>query len=258
MIALLPIYFLIFFLGAAFGSFFNVCIYRIPRKESIVSPPSHCPGCKTPIHPWNNVPILSYIALRGKCRVCGMKIHWHYFMVELLTAILFLGLFIFNGNRVDIFFVKYLVLFSFGVIIFFIDAFHMIIPDPLSLPLIPLGLIFALFPFSDVTIVSSLLGGATGFVLFYGIGWLYLKMKNIEAMGGGDVKLIAGLGTFLGLKGVLMSIFFSSVIAIIGFLILRLQKDKHFPFGPFLILGSMAYVLLGDWLIDAYLGLFGV
>ncbi len=134
----------------------------------------------------------------------------------------------------------------------------MIIPDSLSLPLIPLGIIFALLPNSDVTIFSSVTGGAIGFILFYGLGWLYLKMKNIEAMGGGDVKLIAGLGTFLGFRGVLLTIFFSSILAIIGFILMRLQKDRHFPFGPFLILGALVYVLAGDWMIDAYLGLFGV
>ncbi len=258
MLLLLPIYFLVFFLGAAFGSFFNVCIYRIPRKESIVSPPSHCPGCNTPIRPWNNIPIVSYLALRGKCRICGMKIHWHYFMVELLTAILFLSLFIHSGNQVSVFFIKYLLLFSMGVIIFFIDAFHMIIPDSLSLPLIPIGLVFSLVPGSDVSVLSSLSGAAAGFILFYGLGWLYLKLKNIEAMGGGDVKLITALGAFLGFRGVLISIFFASILAIVGFIVMRLQKDKHFPFGPFLILGAMVYVFLGNWMVNAYLGLFGI
>ncbi len=246
----------VFILGSCLGSFFNVCIYRIPLKESIVFPASHCPECKKPIPFWLNIPYLGYILTLGKCRNCGSKIHWHYMLVEISTAVLFSLLYLrFYGNFSFIFF-KYAVLSGFFVIIFFIDLFHSIIPDKLSLPLIPLGLLASLHPASDISLTYSLLGGFIGFIFFYAIAFFYWKLTKREGMGGGDIKLIAGIGTFVGLTGVFFSILSSAVIALLVILISRHNLKKEFPFGPFLVIGTLFYIFFGNRIITWYLDLF--
>ncbi len=161
------IYIFIFVFGAAFGSFLNVCIYRIPRKESIVFPSSHCPICKVKIKPINNIPIISFILLKGKCKNCNTCIHWHYLLIEILTPLLFFFLFLRFGNRFSIIFIKYIIFFSIGLIIFFVDLFHKIIPDVLSLPLIPIGIILSFFTLIDVSFKSSITGAIFGFMVFF-------------------------------------------------------------------------------------------
>ena len=132
-------------LGAIFGSFFNVCIYRIPNHLSIMWPASHCPICNTPLKPWNNIPILSYLFQRGKCTYCSAKIHWHYVLVEMITPIVFFLVFYKSNFMFTLFFAKYIIFFPIAIILFFIDLFHKILPDILTIPLIFIGFIFTFF-----------------------------------------------------------------------------------------------------------------
>jgi len=255
---MLLLYIFIFIVGSVFGSFFNVCIHRIPQKKSIVFPGSYCPNCGIKISPFNNIPIFSYIFLQGKCQNCKTKIHPHYLLLEILTPLLFISLFYRFGNIFSLTYLKYLILFSVGLMIFFIDIFHKIIPDVLSLPLILAGIIFSLFPGNDISLHSSLIGTGFGFFLFVFIAMIFKFITKRDSLGGGDIKLIAALGSFSGFYGIIFIIFISSVIALVSLLIIRHDLKKEFPFGPFLIFASFLYIILGDYLISLYLGWFGL
>ncbi len=243
-------------LGSSLGSFFNVCIYRLPAKKSILYPPSYCPSCETPIPKWLNIPLIGFFLTRGKCRKCGSKIHWHYPLVEFLTFFLLFMLYFRLGSEFSFIFFKYSVLICFFIIIFFIDSFHKIIPDILSLPLILLGLLASFHPANDVSTVTSLIGGASGFLFFYLISFSYWKLTGKMGVGGGDIKLITGIGTFLGVVGLLFSVLVSSIMAVIILLLIRHNFKKEFPFGPFLIIGTLIYIFFGYMIIDWYLSLF--
>lgn len=251
-------YIIIFIFGAVFGSFFNVCISRIPRKVSVVFPDSSCPSCKAKIKPYHNIPIISYILLKGKCAYCGAKINIHYFLVELLTPILLIILFISQDAQFSIVFFKYAIFISFGLIIFFIDLYHYIIPDKLTLPLIVIGLIFSFLPNTDISWMSAGIGALSGFFLFLFTAIVFQKVTGKDSLGGGDIKLIAAIGAFLGVWGTLFTVLFSSLIALVILIILKHDRKKHFPFGPFLIVGSLIYILAGDTLIQLYLGLYNL
>ncbi|MCF7793789.1 MAG: prepilin peptidase [Candidatus Cloacimonetes bacterium] len=243
----------IFLLGMAFGSFFNVCIYRIPARLSLL-PKSHCPNCDALIKPQQNIPIFSYIFLKGKCRNCGSKIHWHYFIVELITPILFLLLFLKFGFSLLL--LKYLIFISAGIIIFFIDAFHRIIPDIISLPLIAIGLAFSVFPGSDQSLLTSLLSALFGFLIFLVTGYVFDLITKRESLGGGDIKLIAAIGAFLGIFGLIFTIFVASFSALILLIIIKHDRSNVFPFGPFLIFGATSYIFAGNIIFQTYLNLF--
>jgi len=258
MIPLEIYYTLLAIFGAVFGSFFNVCIYRIPRNESIAHTPSHCPKCNHKITPIQNIPILSYILLKGRCKHCKTKIPLRYLIVEFVSMLLFVFVFRFFGNSVNIIFLKYLTLFSFGLIIFFIDFEHKIIPDSLSFPLILIGIIFSLFKSADINFNQSLIGTGSGFFLFLSIAYFCSKSLKKDCLGGGDIKLITALSAFLGFYGILISIFFASILAICTLIIIKHDLKKEFPFGPFLILGTMVYTFLGDTLIRLYLSIWNL
>jgi leader peptidase (prepilin peptidase)/N-methyltransferase len=240
-------------LGMAFGSFFNVCIYRIPNGKSLL-PKSHCPGCNKPIKPANNIPIFSFLFLKGKCQTCGCKIPWHYFVVELITPLLFALLYLKFGFSLLL--LKYLVFCSAAIIIFFIDLFHKIIPDVISLPLIVAGLLFSFFSAGDISLLTSFLAAFFGFVVFLLTGYIFDLITKRESLGGGDIKLIAGIGSFLGFVGLIFTVFFASLAALIILLILKHDRSKVFPFGPFLVLGAVVYIFLGNTLFQSYLNLF--
>jgi leader peptidase (prepilin peptidase) / N-methyltransferase len=246
---------LLVILGAAFGSFFNVIIYRLPRKESIVLPSSHCPNCNKPIPFWLNIPILSYLLLGGKCRYCGEKIHWHYFLVELITPLVFLALYFRISSLEMLIFLKYAVFFGFGICIFFIDVFHQLILDVLSYPLIVLGLLISLIPNMDVSFKNSLIGGLVCFLFFYVLSLAYYGLKKKDGMGGGDIKLITAIGTFFGFPDALFIIVFASVLAVIVIPIIQKNLRKYFPFGPFIIAAALLHVLVGYQIMNAYLNL---
>jgi len=250
----LIIFVFVFLLGMAIGSFLNVCIYRLPRRESIIFPNSYCPQCKTRIKPYHNIPIFSYLLLGGRCRYCQSKIHWHYFVVELVTPLLFVAVFRFYG--LSLVSLKYFIFMSAGIIIFFIDAFHQIIPDKLSLPLIALGFFFTLLPQHDVGILSSLLGAGFGFVVFLAIALIFEKFTHKEALGGGDIKLIAAIGSFTGILGTIFTIIIASFIAFIFLLITKHDRTKYFSYGSFLVVGAIFYILFFQSLFGFYLNLF--
>lgn len=190
----------------------------------------------------------------GKCKECNIKISWQYPLVEFITPLLFILLYLKFGF--SFMFFQYIILFSVGIIIFFIDLYHQIIPDTLSLPLIPLGILLSLHPSAGVNVKDSLAGAITGFLLFYFLAWSYWRFRNKMGLGGGDIKLIAGLGAFIGLVGLIFVILISSVTALITILAIRYDINKQFSFGPFMIFAVVIYVLYGHNVIMWYLSLY--
>lgn len=250
----------LFVLGLIVGSFLNVCIWRIPRGESIVLPASHCPNCHIPLKFYDNIPVISYILLRGSCRSCGEKISWRYPLVEFLTCILFLAIGWRFGPSWPL--IPYLIFAASLIIIAFIDIEHLIIPDIISLPGIVLGFLISFLPFMSVRFLDSLIGIlAWGgcFLLIAIIGkWIWKR----EAMGIGDIKLIAMIAAFLGWQGGAVTVFWASLIGSIwgGFLMLIKKKGRWdvIPFGPFLCLGALISLLYGPEMIRWYQNLLGL
>ncbi len=237
------IYGLTLILGLLFGSFFNVCIYRIPQGESIVFPGSHCPRCNHALTPWDNIPVISFLLLRGKCRFCQAPISWRYPLVELLTAGLFL--LVVHSFSLTWSTLVYLILTSAFIVISFIDFDHQIIPDKISLPGILIG--FAASFVLPLHWYDSLLGILFGGGIIMAVGYLGEWVFKKEAMGGGDVKLMAMIGAFLGWKSALLTIFFASLIgAIIGIVMKRITGKEYLPFGPFLSIGAFLTFLWGE------------
>lgn len=265
MIDFLNLYFLLV-LGAAWGSFSNVVIYRMPRGLSIVKPRSFCPNCSTPIKAWHNIPIFSWIFLKGKCAYCQTPINSRYVFVELLGAAIFCGLYLvfrapYDGStpsmiHLSVPMLKYIVLFAVCLPIVLIDLEHMLIPDKLSLPLIVLGFVFCFLPGTDVSWRPALYGAVAGFVAFYLVAWLFYKAKGTMGLGGGDIKLITALAAFTGIPGLMFTVLAGSIIALAYFLTNPRSMDKPIPFGPFLVAGCLGYVLAGNILVSTYLSLF--
>ncbi|MDM7987278.1 MAG: prepilin peptidase [Smithella sp.] len=243
----LVMYTLAFIFGAAIGSFLNVCIFRLPEERSIVKPASQCPHCHHPIRYSDNIPIISFLLLGGKCRDCGAKISWRYPLAELITALLSLALFFKFGLSLNffIFFIFTAVL----IIITFIDLDHQIIPDVLTLPGIPLFFLAAVFlvkvPWKDA-LIGLLIGGG----VLMTIAIVYEFITKREGMGGGDIKLLAMIGGFFGWQSLIFVLLFSSFTgAIIGItaMIIKKQDTKYaVPFGPFLSAAAVAYIFWGE------------
>ena len=245
-----------FFLGAIIGSFLNVCIYRLPKKASIVTPGSHCPHCGKKIRFYDNIPIVSYLILMGKCRHCKGPISLRYPVVEGLFGLLTLALFLRHGPTVP--FILLLVFTAALIIITFIDLDYQIIPDSLSIPGIFVGIAASFFiPLLSwpESVIGVLVGG--GFLLLVAAGYKWITGR--EGMGGGDVKLLAMLGAWLGWKAIPFILFSSSLIGVfIGGGISLLQKTglkSKIPFGPFLALSAIIYIFFGPELIHWYLHL---
>jgi len=246
-----------FILGSVIGSFLNVCIYRIPAGKSIVSPPSCCPHCGAGIRWFQNVPILSWIALRGRCASCKTPISPRYPLVEALTGGLFvLVLWYFGFSWAT---PIYWLLMAALVTITFIDLDHQIIPDVISLPGILVGFL-ASFAIPWLPWLDSLLGILVGGGSLYLVAWVYQMLAKREGMGGGDIKLLAMLGAFLGWKAIFPVIFLASLVGtLVGVPLMLLQKGDAklaIPFGPFLAAAATVYLFWGPALIDWYLGLF--
>lgn len=240
-------------LGASLGSFFNVLIDRLPKKQSIVLPRSRCSTCGKSIPFYLNIPIISYIILRGKCKYCGASIHWHHLLVEVITPILFIGLHFVYGVESFLFY-KYALLFCFLIPIFFIDAFHHIIPHVLSLPIIALGFIFALFVGrTDIYILNSLFTAVTVFCILFLLAWLYLKLRKVEGLGGGDIWLLTGIGAYFGFVHIPFIILFAALMGIMYFLIFVRSKDLVFAFGNFIALSAIIWTLFGTTILNSYL-----
>lgn len=251
------LYAAVFMLGAIVGSFLNVCIFRLPEGRSIVSPPSSCPSCGNRIRFYDNVPILSYLVLRGRCRSCRTSISARYPLVEALNGllwILLLGRYGPSGS-----FLAFSVLASALVVITFIDLDHQIIPDRISIPGIPIGLLVGSFVAADPFLRSAPLGwraSVVGAVLGFGLFWAIAVLSR-GGMGGGDIKLMGMLGGFIGWKGILLTTFAGSVLGSVAGLILILfrggGRKTKVPFGPFLAGGALTALLVGQEILAWYL-----
>lgn len=259
----------VFILGLVIGSFLNVCIHRIPREASIVSPPSSCPGCGAPIRPYDNIPLISYLLLRGKCRNCGMGISARYPLVELLNGLLYAAVLYSFGTGWHLPFLFAFV--SAMIVITFIDLDFQIIPDVISLPGIAVGIagasLFIPDPFGSagshqgaplVGFWNSLIGTASGFGLFFLIAALGKAMAKTDAMGGGDLKMMAMIGAFMGWKSVILTTFVGSLagsVIGVGLMVLRGRERKmKMPFGPFLAAGALVSLFFGGRIVRWYLG----
>jgi len=243
-----------FIFGAMVGSFLNVCIYRLPKEESIIWPGSHCPHCKKPIKIYDNIPLVSYLLLRGKCRYCKESISTQYFLVEGVTALSSLFLIIKFGLSLS-----YLIYFAFVaalIVIAVIDLYHQIIPDIISLPGIGVGLLASII-IPEITFFDSLIGILFGGGSLFIVATLYQWLFKREGMGGGDIKLLAMIGAFLGWKAVILTILLSSLIGSITGITIMVLKGKDFkyaiPFGPFLSLGAVIALFYQNEIIFWYL-----
>lgn len=241
-------------LGVVVGSFLNVCIRRIPLRESIVTPGSHCPQCRTPIRVVDNLPLVSFLLLRGRCRACGVAIGARYPLVEALTGVAAVGLFLHFGATAD--FAVASLFTAAMIVITFIDIDHQIIPDAISLPGIVLGFVLALLgagPDWRDSLAGILFGG--GFLWAVAEG--YFRLTGREGMGGGDIKLLAMIGAFLGWQSVLLVLLLSSVTGSVfgGVLMLLHGGDGKvpMPFGPFLAAGGVVALLWGEPIVRWYL-----
>ena len=241
----------VFCFGLAVGSFANVCIHRLPRKESVVFPGSHCPACSAAVRPLDNIPVISYIALGGKCRDCATRISPIYPVIETVTAVLLLAGFFKFGPSFD--FLVYAVVAPALVIITAIDIEHQIIPDVITLPGIALGLAVGTY---TIGYADSLLGFFVGGGLFY-----LLTVVSHGGMGGGDIKYISAAGAFLGWQKVLLVIFIGALLgSVVGVFQIAVQKKSRkslIPFGPFLAAGTLITLFYGNSLIRLYLEYLG-
>ena len=246
---------LIFILGLIVGSFSNVCIYRIPRNESIIYPASHCPKCRSKIKPVDNIPLLSFILLKGRCRNCKSKISIQYPIVEFLTGLIYLIVYRIYGLSIQS--LIYIILSSALIIIAFIDLNEQIVPDVISLPGIVIGFIISFFvPY--ISFINSALGVLVGGGIILIIGLAGSVIFKKEAMGGGDVKLAAMIGAFLGWRYIIISLFLGFFLGALVGIVLILSKIKSredtVPFGPFIVLGSFITLLCGEKIISWYIG----
>ena len=246
-----------FLLGLSFGSFMNVCIYRIPLKKSIISPPSTCPHCGERIKFYDNIPLLSYLLLSGRCRRCNHPVSWRYPIVEGLTGLLSLALFIRYG-----FSYQYILAFLFAatlVTISFIDLDHKIIPDILSLPGIVAGLGVSFLPGSPFWL-DSLIGAVAGGGTLFLVAFIYERITGREGMGGGDIKLLAMIGAWMGWRSLPLIVLISSLTgAVIGSIFILFAGKGYrvrIPFGPFLSLGALFYLFFGSEFAKWYFSLF--
>jgi leader peptidase (prepilin peptidase)/N-methyltransferase len=242
------------FFGLALGSFLNVCIHRIPVKESIISPPSRCPQCGKRIRFYDNIPIISYIILRGRCRDCGRPISVRYPLVEAIMGLLSMSLFL-KHNLSYQYFIS-LIFSASLVLISFIDLRHQIIPDAVSLPGILAGFIISLI-FVHITWYDSLIGIIAGGGVLYLVAFLFEVITGKEGMGGGDIKLLAMIGAWMGWRALPLIILLSSLTGIFigggSLLMSRQGLGTRIPFGPFLALGTLLYLFFGNELISWYL-----
>lgn len=268
--------------GACIGSFLNVVIHRVPNELSIVFPNSACPKCKAPIALYDNIPVISWVILGGKCRKCGGRIHWRYPAVELLTA----GVFVLTYWQLGFsaFLPVGLVFVSAVIALIFIDAEHMILPNVITYPLFVFALLVRLIfpvifvenPFTDtffaplsnisgpgwmVSLIGALLGALVGGGSLWLVGEAWKRFRGVDAMGLGDVKMMLGVGALLGWRLAIVTIFLGAFSgAIVGGIVVLRQKDRdlqtQIPFGIFLGIGAIVALLFGDQMIDWYLGRF--
>lgn len=275
MIETLVMGFLFFLSGAVTGSFLNVCIVRLPQEKSVVRPRSHCVHCHKTIPWYDNIPLFSYWLLRGRCRFCGKRIAFRYFIVELITALAFVGLYWSFGFSARLW--PYLVMVSCFIVATFVDFEHRIIPDEVSIGGMFAGLVFSLLVPQlhglDPAVIPGfkpyLLGlGYSALGLLIGGGSIYLMgllgdfIFRKESMGGGDVKLLAMIGAFMGWQLALLTFFVAPFFGAIYGIVEKIRtKDSAIAYGPFLVLGALISLFWGDsiieWILSGY-GLYGI
>lgn len=249
-------------LGLVFGSFFNVCIWRIPRGMSISSPSSHCPRCRKPIRSYDNVPVLSWLILRGRCRDCGKPISVRYPLVEALTGLLFVAACVRFGP--GLLAVKAAVFSSLLIVTAFIDLDHKVLPYQLTIPGLGLGLAGGLIPPPNLGGAFAGAAAGAGFVVAAWLLWRFVpvlrrlfRVETRDAMGGGDVPYAAMVGAFIGLRSLAVALFAAAIFGvIIGYTLRALgrgRRGQEVPFGPFLALGGLVGFFFGPQLFALYL-----
>lgn len=258
------LYLIIIISGLLIGSFLNVCIYRIPQGESIVSPSSKCPSCATPIKFYDNIPLISYILLMGKCRYCKAKVSARYPFVEFLNAFLYAIVLNRFGIESPGVLLVYLLFTSILIVIFFIDLDHQIIPNSITYPGIPIAVILGstilpdpFFHAGPLGYKASLIGFIAGGGFFYLVATAGRLIFKKDAMGGGDIKMMAMVGGLLGWKGVILTTFSGSLLgSIIGVTLIKFKGREwgsKIAFGPYLAIGALISLLWGEEILRWYL-----
>lgn len=235
--------------GACVGSFLNVCVYRLPEGESVVTPRSRCPGCGTPIGWRDNLPIVSWLLLRGRCRSCGERISPQYAIVELVTALIWLAAAVRYG--IDWQALSVAVFFTLLLGIALTDLRSYIIPDEFSVGGAAFGLLISFAP-GGIAPLHSLLGALAGFAFLYLAAVVGERVLKKPAMGGGDIKMMAMVGAFLGPMGTVLTIFLGALAGTLVFLPISLRTQKLVPFGIFLALGAAITEAWGALILDWY------
>ena len=247
-----------FLIGLVVGSFANVCIFRLPRGQSVVSPPSRCPGCGTRIEARDNVPVLGWLLLRGRCRSCRAPISWRYPAVEAANGLLWLALAALLGPRPGTFVAMALV--TALLVLSLIDLDHQILPDVITLPGIAAGLAASLVPGSGLTPLGALSAAAGGFLAFAAVAKAYERARGVEGLGQGDWKMAAMLGAFLGWQKMLLTVLLASVVGtLVGLAAIALRgRDMRYalPLGTFLGAAGILVVFFGDAILAWYRGFF--
>ena len=248
---------IIFFIviGGLWGSFANVCIYRLPINKNIALGRSFCTNCKKKIAWFDNIPVLSYLILRSKCRNCKKKISFQYFIVELLSILNFTVIYLLFGITLTT--ILLIILSLAFLIIFFIDLRHYIIPNSITYPMMILGFIKSFDPNLNSIFpnyINSLIGGIFGYAMIWSIIYFYKQIKKKDGMGLGDAKLFAVIGFWFGWISIPFIIFLSSIIALIYVLPDLLSNSKkmssQIPFGPFIIIGTIFYLVFQDYFVQ--------
>lgn len=248
-------YGLVSILGLAIGSFLNVLVYRLPRQKKFTLGRSYCPSCEARIRFYDNIPIISYLILRGKCRHCKARISIRYPLVELINAFVYVFL-LWNYKLTPQFYI-YAVLSSALIVIFFIDLEFQIIPDVLTLPGMVIGLAVSFVP-GGIGIVSSIIGLLAGGGILYLVAVFGDKLFKKESMGGGDIKMAAMLGAFLGWQKVILIFMGGSLIGLVISIIVmsfskKVRANRIIPFGPFLAITAFIAIVYGDSIIKFYI-----
>jgi leader peptidase (prepilin peptidase) / N-methyltransferase len=244
--------------GLVLGSFANVCIHRLPRGESIVRPPSRCPACRALVQPWDNVPVLSFIALRGRCRACRAPISLRYPLVEAANAALYFLVAQVHGPTARS--IALLALATALVVLTLIDLDHQILPDAITLPGIVVGVLASLLPGSAVSWQESIASAIGGYLVFAAVAFAWKRLRGIEALGQGDWKMAAMLGAFLGWQPLLLTVFLATLAgSLVGGVLIatgRGDRQSKLPLGSFLGLAALFALLWGAPVVAWYRGLF--
>ncbi|MBQ2944981.1 MAG: prepilin peptidase [Clostridia bacterium] len=269
---LIVTYVLVGLFGLCVGSFLNVVIYRVPNGMSIAKPNSHCPNCKYELRWYDNIPILSYLILGGKCRSCKTHISFRYTAVEIANTLLWLLCTLLFWEKSIPLAVIYMLTLSVFICVFFIDLEHKIVFDRFQIILLILA-ICSIFFDKEYGWISHIIGGVSGFAVFYLISWLFEKMSGKEGLGGGDVKLTGAVGLLLGWERLLLALLIATIPAAVIMLIVNRIRSKsaeeneemtdeqekgQYPFAPFLVFGFSVAMFFGKTIIDWYLSILGL